>query len=247
MAILWKRHIHGKCYEVRSAGRTRRLYTNGVFHSQFNPRQPVTGSVWDLLSLPAFFPGHAPKRVLVLGVGGGAVIRQLQHFLAPQLIVGIELDRVHLDLARRFFGLEQPHIKLYEADAEHWVRRYRGPRFDLIIDDVFGDEDGEPLRAIPAKTHWFNALLARLNPAGALVMNFPSRQELHESAYFTNRALRRRFASAFQLSAPLYENAVGAFMRRHTDTQALRRALQDIPGLDPRAKGTRLRYRIKTL
>ena len=52
MALLWERRVEGTLYQVRSAGRTRRLYTNGVFHSQYNPVRPVTGSVWDLLLLP---------------------------------------------------------------------------------------------------------------------------------------------------------------------------------------------------
>ena len=101
MALLWHKQDGNTRYEVRSAGNTRRLYTNGVFHSQYNSTQPVTGSVWDLLLLPAFFlPASSLKRVLVLGVGGGAVIRQLNHFLQPEQIVGVELNPVHLEVAR---------------------------------------------------------------------------------------------------------------------------------------------------
>ena len=55
MAVIWQKHVEGKCYEVRAAGHTRRLYTDGVFHSQYNPRHSLTGNVWDLLSLPSFF------------------------------------------------------------------------------------------------------------------------------------------------------------------------------------------------
>ena len=90
-------------YQVRTAGRTRRLYTNGVFHSQYNPANPVTGHVWDLLMIPAFF--HAPdsvQRVLVLGVGGGAVIGLLRRFVSPAAVVGFELSPLHVFVARRF-------------------------------------------------------------------------------------------------------------------------------------------------
>jgi len=61
---------------VRSAGYSLRLYTDGVFHTQYNPGNPLTGHIWDLLMLPAFF--YEPdtiKRVLVLGVGGVASIQ----------------------------------------------------------------------------------------------------------------------------------------------------------------------------
>jgi hypothetical protein len=64
MAVLWAKNIAGTCYEVRTAGRTRRLYTDGVFHSQHHPERLFDGDVWDLLMMPALFhePGHF-KRV----------------------------------------------------------------------------------------------------------------------------------------------------------------------------------------
>src|SRR5690606_1943682 len=87
MALIWsKRHGNVK-YEVRSAGNTRRLYSNGVFHSSYNPSRAITGGVWDLLMMPAFlYPPGAIRRVLLLGVGGGTVIRQLQAFVRPREI-----------------------------------------------------------------------------------------------------------------------------------------------------------------
>ena len=107
MAVIWQKYVNGTKYQVRRAGLTRRLYTNDVCHSEFNPDKLVTGSIWDLLVLPAFF--HTPgkiKRVLMLGVGGGASILQLHHLLQPDHITGLELDPVHLDIARRFFNVD---------------------------------------------------------------------------------------------------------------------------------------------
>lgn len=105
MAILWQKTIKDTRYEVRTAGQTRRLYTDGVFHSQFNPEHEVTGGVWDVLMLPAFFyPPETIKRVLVLGVGGGAVIHQLQRYIKPEEIIGVELNPVHIMLAKNILG-----------------------------------------------------------------------------------------------------------------------------------------------
>lgn len=248
MAVLWKKAIDGVCYEVRSAGHTRRLYTDGVFHSQFNLRRPVTGGIWDLLTLPALFaPSGAIRRALVLGVGGGAVLRQLLHFVSPEALVGVELNPVHLHLARRYFGLCDRRLELVAAEAEAWVGAYRGPRFDLIVDDAFGEQAGDPVRAIPASAAWFRTLLSRLSPHGVLVMNFISRDDLVGSAYFTSARVRARFSSAFELSHPLNENAIGAFLRSPGDSCVLRRRLLQIPELDPRRRGCRLRYRIRRL
>ncbi|HET8705303.1 MAG TPA: hypothetical protein VFM46_03285, partial [Pseudomonadales bacterium] len=106
MTILFSTQQNGHTYEVRSAGKTRRLYTDGVFHSQYHPQHVMTGSVWDLLFLPSQFyaPGEL-KRVLVLGVGGGAAIHMLNHFAAPKQIVGVELSKIHLKLAKDYFDL----------------------------------------------------------------------------------------------------------------------------------------------
>lgn len=68
MSLIWSKNVSGVQYEVRSAGSSKRLYTNGVFHSQYNPVQKITGHVWDLLMIPAFFyPQNTIKKVLVLG------------------------------------------------------------------------------------------------------------------------------------------------------------------------------------
>jgi len=184
MAIVWKKTVGGVCYEVRAAGNTRRLYTDGVFHSQYNPNNPVTGSIWDLLLLPAFFyPQDYLKRILVLGVGGGAVLKQFNYFLQPRDIVGVELNPVHLNIAKRFFKLTQKNITLYEADAVQWLQAYRGEPFDLIVDDLFGEHDGEPVRAVKANRVWARTLLAHLATDGLVVTNFVSSHELQQSAY----------------------------------------------------------------
>lgn len=248
MSILWfKNTRHGR-YEVRIAGNSVRLYTDGVFHSQFNANNPISGSVWDLLMLPAFF--HKPgciRRVLVLGVGGGAVIRQLNHYVHPQEIVGVELNHTHIQIARRYFGVTGKQARLVHGDAIAWLQNYEGPPFDMIIDDLFGESDGEPARAIDANVWWFRQLLKHLSPEGLLVMNFISQDELKDSAYFTNQNIRRRFGSAFRFVIPRYENVVAAFLRPVFTSRTLRNNLITIPELDPRRRSSRLQYRIRKL
>lgn len=247
MALLWQRRVDGKLYQVRSAGCTRRLYTDGVFHSQYNPRRPVTGSVWDLLLLPAFFyaPGQL-RRILVLGVGGGAVIRQLLDFVGPELIVGVELNPVHLSVARRFFGVGGRGVQLEHADALDWLGHYHGPGFDMIVDDLFGEYDGEPQRAVYADAAWVAGLERCLNPGGMIVSNFTSLPELEASAFLADRGCRRRFRAAFRLGTTRNYNAVGVFLQKPATTGQLRERLKCVPALDPRRSGG-LRYHIRTL
>lgn len=247
MAILWSKQEGDTRYEVRSAGNTRRLYTNGVFHSQYNAASPVTGSVWDLLILPAFFRPQAVRRVLVLGVGGGAVIRQLNHFLQPELIVGVELNPVHLEVAREFFGVEAPNVELHLADAIWWLKQYRGAPFDLIIEDLYSDNEGDPQRVVSADGRWFRRLLKLLSPQGMLVTNFGSPGELKACGWFSDPRIHEAFPAAFKLTTPLYENAIGAFLRQPAETAELRRHLAAWPELDVTKSRCRLNYAIRRL
>jgi spermidine synthase len=227
MAVVWSRTINEKRFEVRRAGGSVRLYTDGVFHSQYNPANPVTGTVWNLLMLPGCFrPAGAIKRALVLGVGGGAVIRMLHQLIQPEQIIGIELDPTHLYVARRFFGVTQRRAKLVEADAEDWLCHYRGPKFDLIIDDLFGEMDGEPVRTVAVTQGWLDALSENLVDDGVLVMNFISTRTLLCANRTLHRTLPVRFASAFHLSLPGYENAVGAFVGQPMAARQLRQLLR---------------------
>lgn len=248
MAVIWQKYVNGTKYQVRRAGLTRRLYTNGVCHSEFNPDKLVTGSIWDLLVLPAFFyrPGKI-KRVLMLGVGGGASILQLYHLLQPDHITGLELDPVHLDIARRFFNVDVTSVELYETDARDWLEQYEGEPYDMIIDDLFIDEGAQPVRAIEASSEWFTLLLKHLSMDGQLVINFGSYEEFKYSGYFRNRRIRKRFTAAFRLTSPLLENVVGAFTRIDADNKILRNNIISHPILGRALQSKQLRYRIRKM
>jgi spermidine synthase len=247
VAIIWQKRDGETRYEVRRAGNSLRLYTNGVFHSQYNPKQPVTGNVWDLLMLPAFFRPQQIRRVLVLGVGGGAVIRQLNYFLEPEAIVGVELNPVHLEVARDHFAVAAENVELHEADAIWWLRQYRGERFDLIIEDLFSDNGGEPERVIAADGPWMRRLLKHLTSNGVLVINFGSAKELKSSAWFDDAALRGKLTSAYKLTTPLYENAIGAFLRGKAERVELRSNLARWSELDQARQSCRLNYALRRL
>jgi spermidine synthase len=247
MAVVWSKTTKDTHFEVRRAGRSVRLYTNGVFHSQYNPANPVSGTVWDLLLLPALFrPTGTIRRALVLGVGGGAVIRLLHHYIQPQQIVGVELDPTHLYIARRFFGVTRQRAELVAADAVGWLRSYRGPKFDFIVDDLFGEADGEPVRAVVADRAWLATLSRNLADDGVLVMNFVGTRPLREASRVLQQDLPRRFASAFRLSLPRYENAVGAFVSEPAAARQLRQRLR-ATGVLGRTGSSRLPYRIQRI
>ena len=248
MAILWQKRVDNTLYEVRSAGKTRRLYTNGVLHSQYNPSQVITGSVWDLLLLPALcVPEKHIKRVLVLGVGGGSVLHQLSCLLSPNILIGIELSEEHIFVAKQYFSLTQSHIVLHRADAVSWLKAYQGPPFDLIIDDLYGHDGGEPVRAVPLTEAWVNTMLSNLSDEGVLVTNTVSPEELDTSSLIAGGEMKKHFTSAFRFSTPLCHNAVGAFFKQEVTMNSLRRRIIATPILARSERNGLLRFTTRKL
>ena len=196
--------------------------------------------------MPALFsaPGKI-KRVLVLGVGGGTVIQQLKRYIDPEKIVGVELNPVHLQVAKRFFFVNKSIAELHQADAVKWLSDFKGPKFDMIIDDLFGEQDGEPMRAVSPSVKWFNLLHKNLSNHGVLVMNFIGSSELRRAAYFTDDLVAQKFKSAYQFTLPLYDNVIAAFLKQNAHSEKLRQHLSESPGL--RSSLNRLDYRIRKI
>lgn len=241
MALLWQKQTQDTCYEVRTAGNSRRLYTNGVFHSQYRPGRTHSGGIWDLLVVPAFFrpPGRI-RRVLLLGVGGGSAIHLLREFVEPVEIVGIELSKTHLQIARQFFGIKHHMATLHQADAVKWLQEYDGPPFDFIIDDLFGSED-DVERAVPADLPWCKTLLSNLNKNGTLVMNFIGLKALKKSACVSEASIARHFKSTFHLSLPAYENVIGVFLGAPSSGKVLHKNMDSAPEINQKTLGFKLR------
>lgn len=170
---------------------------------------PFSGGIWDCLSLPALHRVRGQiKRVLLLGVGGGAVIRQLQTLGELESITAVEIDSVHLEIARKWFKVNGEEVSLLHADAIDWLYAYKGPGFDLIIDDLFGHSAGEPKRACPLELPWLEQLSKHLNGDGLLVVNCIDLKELLQALPEIGVA---GFSNAYRWHLPAYENIIGVF------------------------------------
>lgn len=212
MTLLWETLQAGTHYSVRSAGQSVRLYSNGVFHSQWNPTRPFAGAVWDCLSLPCLYQAPAQcQRVLLLGLGGGAGIRQLQTLVDFKHLRAIEIDPIHIKIAKRWFGINHKNIAITEADAIVWLNKYASDGYDFVIDDLFGHSENEPMRAQALTEQWVNKLADVLNPGGTLVVNCVCRAELTAALpVFADCG----FVQAYRWSLPEYDNAIGVFFRQ---------------------------------
>ena len=217
MSLLWEHANQNTHYSVRSAGESIRLYSNGVFHTQWNPRRPFAGGVWDCLSLPALYRIPAKQqRVLVLGLGGGAVVHQLNSLLPGVDITAVEIDPIHIQVARDWFGITDDMANIVEADAVSWLTSYKGEGFDYIVDDLFGHLSSDVKRSHQLDTSWLNSIGACLNTDGTLVCNCESTKELKSSlASYRGQG----FVAAYNWHLPNYDNAIGVFLRESVDSK----------------------------
>ena len=245
MAVIWKGHSDGGELEVRNAGATRRLYCDGVLHTQYNPKHILTGDVWDPMGLaPAVTQSGTIKRALILGLGGGAVVHQLRQFFDIPHIQAVELDAKRIELGRKFFGLKMKGVKLTCGDAIKWVEQYDGPAFDLVIDDLFGQTDGEPVRAAPLTPRWLKKLNTMTSSHGALVTNCVDWAELLNSPFVQSQVYRQRYASALHCMHETSWNHIAIFSRGSIDVKSFENRIQELPQL--RTAGMRRRLRFTT-
>lgn len=78
------------------------------------------------------------KRILVLGVAGGAVIHLLHDMYPDAVIVGVDIDDQMISIGKQYFGLEQMNsLTCVTDDAKHYAATYTGKHFDCIVVDVF--------------------------------------------------------------------------------------------------------------
>lgn len=220
MAIIWQKKTANQIYQVRTAGHSIRLYSNNVFHSQWNPHTPIAGSLWDLLFLPVFFSPQVDRlnKALILGVGGGAIINLFNQYLSLDCIDGVDLDSTHIYIAKRFFGINISNTYLHRAEAQSWVSNSGRAKYDFVLEDLFLPETDsqDAVRAIESSTAWFEALLKKLSVRGVLVMNFESEKQFkHSDACRRAKDLCRlgKLGGVAFLKHPKYENCIAVFTK----------------------------------
>jgi spermidine synthase len=83
---------------------------------------------------------NSSHSVLILGVGGGSVIKLLQDkFCFNKKIIGVELDPKVLEIANQYFGLnKRRNIEIKIDDASTFVKE-TPLTFDIIVIDIFQD------------------------------------------------------------------------------------------------------------
>lgn len=116
-----------------------------------------------------------PRRVLIVGLGGGAMVRFLTHHEPQVQIDAVEIDPVVVRLADEYFGVRSGgNVRVHTADAVVFVES-TADRYDLILMDAFlRPSSGTDATGVPTglKTLAFLGRLKQaLAPGGIVAFN----------------------------------------------------------------------------
>jgi spermidine synthase len=156
---------------VQASNGTRYLELNEgqAEHSVYNPRSVLTNDYWDgMLVLP--FTGRAtspPRRLAILGNAAGTTARAYGHFFPATRIDGVELDPELTKIGRRWFGMNNPRLRVFNEDARPFMRR-TSARYDAIVIDAYR----QPYIPFYLTTReFFQLCRERLAPGGVVMVN----------------------------------------------------------------------------
>lgn len=111
------------------------------------------------------------KRILIIGGGDGAMLREVCRHKTVEYITQVEIDAAVVDMCRQYLpnhsqgAYDDPRLKLLIADGMQYVRE-ADERFDVIISD---STDPIGPGEILFSQDFYAACRQRLNPGGVLV------------------------------------------------------------------------------
>jgi spermidine synthase len=130
-------HQYARVIEREDGTRVLELNEGQAVHSLYRPGEYLTGDYWDgHLVLPAAADPQPPERIAILGNAGGTVARAFGRYFPETTVDAVEIDSELTDLGRRYLGLRNPHMHVYDEDARPWLRGADGG-YDAIMVDAY--------------------------------------------------------------------------------------------------------------
>lgn len=136
-----------------------------------NPNQVLTGWYWDyFLAAPYFNPGFTPsqlRRVAIIGLAGGTIAHQFTQVYGPVPIDGAEIDPAIVNVGRKYFGMNEPNLNVYEEDGRTFLET-TNYKYDVVAIDAFQ----QPYIPFQLTTReFFQIVRSHMLPDGVLALN----------------------------------------------------------------------------
>ncbi len=176
-------------------------------------------SLIDLFSVgPAIVP---VKNLLILGMAGGASVRQFQHFFPEVKIDAVEIDPKVIAIAKERFGVAEGNdLKIFQADARPFLAQ-SDKKYDMIEIDLFQGSPYIPFYAFTREFFW--SVFSRLADNGVMMMNIyaTGKEEIMAPALATISSV---FPSVFKIS--ISDNYVVLAMRSKANLEEIKNRIE---------------------
>jgi spermidine synthase len=191
IVVRWTRHQLWLCYR-----HTRHQVEE--IESRLDPTNPLALlSEYTRAMLLALVWQPTPRRILLVGLGGGRLQMVLHHYLEEAALYTVEIDPVVVDVACRFFGIAQDsRQQIIVNDGRSYIRSMptEAP-YDMIVLDAY--------RAFGIPRHlrtreFYAECCMQLSPQGVVATNLQASTPLYDAALKTF-ALSFRHTATFPL------------------------------------------------
>lgn len=165
----------------------RRLLVNGSRQSG-----PTIQELWvqaiDAFGLPQFVDEPS---ILVLGVGGGTVMKILEQRIHKPHITAVDIDASIISIAKEYFGFDSfPFIRFIVDDAKKYINRAPAHSYDLVVIDLF---IGRIIPDFVASSLFYQSLKRCLKPRGIVLINYLREHEYHHKSDSLKEILQQMF------------------------------------------------------
>lgn len=128
----------------------------------------------EVLVHPAMLTHPDPKRVLVVGGGEGATLREVLRHRAVERALMVDIDREVVEVSRKMFpefhagAFDDPRTELVFADARRWIETH-DDIFDVIIIDLSDPIEEGPCYRLYTR-EFYQLVGQRLSPMGTIAL-----------------------------------------------------------------------------
>lgn len=195
---------------VRVGDETQLVLNEGVgVHSIYNPKQVLTQGPWDYFLIAPFF-NNAPfstsqvHRVGIIGLGAGTIPREFSAIYGPIPIDGVEIDGTIVDLAQRYFHMNEPNLHIIVEDGRYFLQATK-QQYDEIGIDAY-QQPYVPFQL--TTTEFFHEVRSHLTPTGVAVINAGRTCCDFRLVEALAQTMRSAFANVYIIDTQRFENSL---------------------------------------
>jgi spermidine synthase len=202
---------YGYIQVVQNGSRRELILNEGqAVHSIYDPGTLLTQGYWDLfVTAPLFgfrsWQGERPARVLIIGLAGGTVARQLTAAYGPGLQVdGVEIDPRIVEVGQKYFGMTEPNLHPVVADGRYFLD-HTDRQYDLVLVDAYR----QPYIPFQLTTReFFESVRTHLTRTGVVAVNVGRAPRDYRLVDALSGTVGAVFPEVYQQDTPRFLNTV---------------------------------------